>query len=170
MTDKSAENLSVLTDGECPQRELTFTLRRLAGDDDLKARWQRYQLIGDAMRGELPESIDLGLADRVHQCLQNEEKKSSPKATTQKIKSWYKPVTGFALAASVTALTFVNFQPDNDEFPEIPRQFTTLTEPQTPMETRLSKYMQDHRFASLNSAPGMMSYVRMVGQQQPAMP
>ena len=70
MADTTAEQLSVLMDGEIDVREAEFTLRRLAKDAELKARWERYHLISDALRNNLPAALDVRFAERLQQALE----------------------------------------------------------------------------------------------------
>lgn len=48
------QNLSLLMDGELESREANRAIRDCCGDEDLKAKWQAYHLIGEALRGERP--------------------------------------------------------------------------------------------------------------------
>ena len=57
MTDKTSEQLSAFIDGELPKTEQTLLLHRLKQDKVLQHQWQRYHLIRDAMRKNLPDYI-----------------------------------------------------------------------------------------------------------------
>lgn len=65
MADKIGEQLSALMDSECEAVEVELALRRLAKDADLRARWQRYHLISDAMKNNIPEMLDADFAKRI---------------------------------------------------------------------------------------------------------
>jgi negative regulator of sigma E activity len=52
MSDHIREQLSEFVDDEMPIEECDFFVRRLQLDDEARARFVRYQLIGSALRGE----------------------------------------------------------------------------------------------------------------------
>lgn len=53
--------VSAVVDGEAEEHELTA----LFNNKESHQQWRDYHLIGDAMRGELPESLDLDLSDNI---------------------------------------------------------------------------------------------------------
>ena len=59
------EQLSALADGELPAEEFPLLWRRFRQDGELRARWSRLHLAGDALRDALPERVDTGFAARV---------------------------------------------------------------------------------------------------------
>jgi sigma-E factor negative regulatory protein RseA len=100
MNGNHGETISALLDGElgdtAAQRALDALLE---GDPDERARFGRYQLIGDLMRGEaLLVSTDL--AAGVGERLQQEPHILVP---VRRERTWLRPVAGAALAASVAA-------------------------------------------------------------------
>jgi len=168
MADKTAEQLSALVDCECEAWELEFALRRLAKDPDLKARWQRYHLISDALKNNLPERIDANFAERVRSSIAAE---ASPQAGP-KASPLYRPAAGLTVAASlalvVAAVTLKPHEPSNT--PPV----AVATAPPAPIESlpkkapdaRLNSYLVNHNeYASMNSVHSMLSYVRMVGYE-----
>ena len=46
------ESLSALLDGELSTTEAAFLIKRMAHDDELNAQWQRFQGIGEVLRGQ----------------------------------------------------------------------------------------------------------------------
>lgn len=46
------ESLSALLDGELGATEAAFLIKRMAHDSELNAQWQRYQEIGEVLRGQ----------------------------------------------------------------------------------------------------------------------
>ena len=182
MANKMGEQLSALADGECEMPEQEWVLRRLAGDADFKARWQRYYLVSDAMKNNLPECIDVNFADRIRQVIDAD---SPPLQTTQTpqapitgksslTSSWYKPVTGFALAASVAAVAVLGFR-----LADVSDLMKEGMEPSTVaslgnesgdrvLESRLNPYFLNHNeYASMNSVHGVLPYVRIVNYDTP---
>lgn len=59
MNDRMNESLSALVDGEADELEIRRVLNQLEQDDELRQRWNRYQLIGSALRGEPATMVDL---------------------------------------------------------------------------------------------------------------
>lgn len=172
MADTTAEQLSVLMDGESDVREAEFTLRRLAKDAELKARWERYHLISDALRNNLPAALDIRFAERLQQALDAEAALNTLVVRT--LPAWYKPAVGFGLAASVTlAVALVALGPGRQ-----PGRLATATggapvtsvtvavEAEPVLESRLNRYVVNHsEYASMNSVHGVLPYVRMVGYE-----
>ena len=59
MNDRINESLSALIDGETDELEVRRLLNQLEEDDELRARWSRYQMIGALMRNEPAANVDL---------------------------------------------------------------------------------------------------------------
>jgi sigma-E factor negative regulatory protein RseA len=80
MTDKAStrkpnltrddEPVSALVDGELDARGAEFVIRRVAGDDELGLRWQRFHVVRACLRGEFSGSGDL--VPRVREALAGE--------------------------------------------------------------------------------------------------
>jgi hypothetical protein len=60
-----AEQLSALMDGELPDAEARFLLRRLEHDAELRAAWERMQLASACLRSQAWRPLDGGFAARV---------------------------------------------------------------------------------------------------------
>jgi sigma-E factor negative regulatory protein RseA len=173
MADHTAEQLSLLVDGECEVPETELLLRRLTKDTVLKARWQRYYLIGDAMKNSIPEVIDPCFAERVSRAVETDTGVQTHSPPW--LPSWYKPVTGFALAASVAAVILLGLRfyqrPDDSQGPVViarhtGQRTTEQDSANSALQSRLNSYLVNHsEYASVNSVPGMLPYVRMVGYE-----
>lgn len=179
--ETAASQLSAMVDDELEEREVDLALRRLNRDYDSKARWERYHLIGDAIQGHLPAALDIDFAARIRQAIEAEP---LPLPAARPLPAWYKPVTGFALAASVVLVALFGLkltQIDTTFIPTAPLAANTPSTPalipvasltqrvddaSEPVEARLSSYLVNHNgYASMNSMHGMLPYVRMVGYQ-----
>lgn len=180
--DLAASQLSAMVDGELADAETDLALRRLCKDRHWQGRWERYHLISDALQGHLPAALDADFAPRLLQAI-DREPLLQPAART--LPAWYKPVTGFALAASVALAALVGLQlsrPDVALTPgnpvatapavatPLPAQIAVLDPPadaaDEPAEARLNSYLVNHNgHASRSSVNGMLPYVRMVGYQ-----
>lgn len=186
MADKTGEQVSALMDCECSVAEMELALRRLARDSDIKAQWQRYHLIGDALKNNLPEVIDVDFAERVRQAIDTSPLlQTSPASSPFLPATWYKPVAGFAVAASVALMGVLTLGPvlskqtgtlssptalvDATAQPEVKIASSTASDrdiSDRDMEARLANYVVNHNeYASMNSVRGVLPYVHMVSYQ-----
>lgn len=175
MADKSVEQLSVLVDGECEDWEVEFILRRLARDPVLKEHWECYHLISDAMKNNLPALVDANFTGQIRQAIDAES--VPPVPAVAKPSSFYKPVVGFSVAASVALVVgLLALKPSEAPNHLSPEQFAQTNLPNPPMtpspdtgpalESRLNNYLVNHNeYASMNSVHGVLPYVRMVGYE-----
>lgn len=109
--DQRDERVSALMDGEIDGSDIDRALSDLKQDAELSARWNRYHLISDSLRNDLPTQIDPRLADRISGLIAAEPiyigahhwgKKPGP--------AWIKQAAGLAVAASVTAVAILGTQ------------------------------------------------------------
>ncbi len=103
---KREQQLSILMDGELDRDEMQRALNDLSGDQDLRALWDHYHLIGDALRGESLSYATMAMANRVRERLNNEPKVLAPR-TRLIPRHWLTPLAGSALAASVVVVAIV---------------------------------------------------------------
>ncbi len=111
------EQLSALMDGEAGgrQREL---IDELLQEPELLETWSRYHLISDCLQqqvpAQMPTQIELDLSARVAKSLAQEPTILAPTRVPARL---VKPVTGFALAASVAALAIFGIQQQQLQVP-----------------------------------------------------
>ena len=74
------EWVSAAVDGELDEQ----TLAELAADADSHEQWRDYHMIGDAMRGELPQAVSIDLSDSIMAAIDEEPAIIAPKQTTVK--------------------------------------------------------------------------------------
>jgi len=67
--DERASQLSAMFDGELPAAECELLSRRLARDEQLRATWSRYSVIGAALRAEPLARVRPDFAHRVSAAL-----------------------------------------------------------------------------------------------------
>jgi negative regulator of sigma E activity len=91
-----AEQLSAYMDGELPEAEARFLLRRLENDAELRAVWARMQLGSQCLRGQPWRVVDEGFAGRVAAGIAG-----SPRSGLRR------PLLRWAMAASVAALALL---------------------------------------------------------------
>ncbi|MGB5062374.1 MAG: RseA family anti-sigma factor [Candidatus Competibacter sp.] len=181
----AVSQLSAMVDDELDDVEIDLVLRRLCRDDDLQSCWSRYHLISDVMQGHLPDALASEFAARIGQAVAAEP---LPRQAGKSLPAWYKPVTGFGLAASVVLVALFALKLTQTDAPLVPTAPLVASNPSAPsltpfavraaavrqtdisnepVEARLSSYLVNHNgYASLNSMHGMLPYVRMVGYQQ----
>ena len=108
MTQKLREQISALCDHELPEGEHELLLRRFTVEKSLRLHWERYHLIGAAMRKELPEVDTRGLADRVMAVLANEpQPQPQPEKFMDKL---LRGAAGVAVAASVAVVAIIGIR------------------------------------------------------------
>lgn len=186
MTDKLNELVSALLDNELSDTKTASALSQLSQHRELRRKWERYHLIGDAMRGEAIQLRATEISDRVRRQLGSEPAIISiPKKSRADIwkSSWIKPAAGAALAASVATIAVISApgfigldEPAQTQLTAtnisttspIPRQTTSgtrwknLTEPS--LESRLNGYLVDHsEYVSPGTGIGVMPYATFVG-------
>lgn len=101
------QQLSALIDGALSADEARFMLRRLEHDDALAGCHERWQLLGDVLRGQACAPAPLDFAERVRGAVAAEPAPLAPAATERSRESrsgWRRWGGGAALAASVAAV------------------------------------------------------------------
>ncbi len=63
------EQISSLIDGELSETDETRTIQELVKDPDLLKKWERYQLIGEVIKGKKAPLIDSDLLSRVKEAI-----------------------------------------------------------------------------------------------------
>lgn len=105
------ESLSALMDGEATDMELRRILKSTEADkESINARWMRYHLASDAMRGEVELHNSMDFSSSISAAIVDEPAYSSA-ASQKKEKSAFWPNLGrFAVAASVAGAVVVGVQ------------------------------------------------------------
>ncbi len=110
MNEQKREQLSALVDDELTHKS-SPVIDSLLEDNEAKETWTRYHLIGDSLRGHLPEHIG-NISTNVSQAIALEPTILAPakRSANRKSSDLMKPVVGFAIAASVAAVAIFNVQ------------------------------------------------------------
>ncbi len=116
MTDQVKDQISALLDDELDARESGLLLVRLGKDSELTAVWERYNLIGDCIRGSLPDRIIPGFADRVAEAIGRNEA-AEQVVHASRSKRW-RPAAGLAVAASVAMVALIALNSPRSPNPE----------------------------------------------------
>ena len=102
------QQLSALVDGELAPDEARFLLRRLEHDADLCGRFERWQLCGDVLRGQVRRAAAPDLGARIAAAIAAAPAAMPaavpPQAAVRRRQAWTRWGGGAALAASVAAV------------------------------------------------------------------
>ena len=171
MTAGKDERLSALVDDEVT----AFESRRLCGElvrnADDRGRWERYHLIGAALRGEVSPGYRPDFADGVMKAIAEEAPVIAPRHGIRRM-------AGIAAAASIAVVGFVAVQTMMQEEPatttpviatieQAPRPVSPIQlaseEIAAPVAGELDAYLVNH--AEYAARPGMVSYARVVSYE-----
>jgi len=133
--EQRASQLSAMFDGELPAGECELMARRLTRDDVLRGQWERFALIGAAIRREAGEPLDLRVASRVRQAVSAELSFGEGGAaqgvpTPRGARRWMRPAAGFVAAAMVAGIAVVGLR-GRDPGLSAPVPVVAATAPQT---------------------------------------
>lgn len=169
------EKLSAFVDGELDDHEIEQLVRRVSEDDALAGTWQRYHLIGAALRNE---SIHFrpGLARRISEVIESET--GAPTATAALLQrrstasNWF---GGMALAASLAVVSIGVIlamrsaeSPVNDQVTDATRvasaeRATRWDGADPELEDTLNAFLVEHgEFTTASGMNGLMSYAKFV--------
>lgn len=115
---KNNETFSAFIDSELTTDESNEQISETSQDVNLRYRMQRYQMIGDVMRGDAGESLSFDLAAKISADIAQLEPlnkpNKSPHIEVAKSESlltrWFKPLSGLAVAASVAWVAVISLQ------------------------------------------------------------
>lgn len=109
MSEQMREALSALKDGEAGELELRRLLKH--GDSqEVDQHWRAMHQITDTINGRTTEFHDWDISGRVAMAITDEPSHISQDLATPKAVNWYKPVAGFAVAASVAMAVVLGTQ------------------------------------------------------------
>ena len=98
--DEQESQLSAMFDGELPAAECELLSRRLTREENLRATWSRYAVIGAALRAEPVARVNRDFARRVSAGLQAAPAAASAR-TLRAARPWRSAALGAGLAAGV---------------------------------------------------------------------
>jgi sigma-E factor negative regulatory protein RseA len=172
------EQVSRLMDSALDSAEQTRVLDAMAEQAELRRSWQRYHLIGAAMRNELGGAVDPALAERIAAQIRKERAATGKRVLPFRARALPRQVASLALAASVAAIAVFTLVPRHQEStPEdqtaalaqlpaerVARSGTTRWDTLSPeMENTLNAYLVEHgEFAGSPGLNGLTSYARFV--------
>jgi sigma-E factor negative regulatory protein RseA len=188
--DQDHDQLSALMDGELSEAETALMLREMAGQPDTASRWERYHMIGDALRSNLPPYLCLDLRARVGTELTKEPTVLSPGALPRRrLPTGLRQAAGVAIAASVAVVAVLGARvinrADLPAAPEVAAVIPASNPPASgpvplqrtsaqvsfrslPVNSRLDSYfVNHHEYAASSGMLGILPYVSLVGQEDP---
>ena len=190
MSDNKTEQLSALMDGEVDASEYELLIKRLCHNEarDEQGCWERYHLISDALKKNLPNIVKHDLSSRVRAALADEPTVLAPRRFAINWKRVTKPLAGAAIAASVASVSIVGLRlvlpeqaavtnvatstPNSQPFAR--DGITTVAETEgnaavqaDERESRLNAYLVNHsEFAMPAGIQALPPYMRVVGYGQ----
>ena len=109
LAEQMRESISAIVDNEAQQIELQRVLKATEDEPAVRDQWQRYQLVSGLLKRQTqPLSVDTELADKVRSAVAEETSQVGAKLAP----TWnfWKPVGGFAIAASATMMMVLGVQ------------------------------------------------------------
>ncbi len=112
LAEQMRESISAMVDDEAQQLELQRVLKAGEADAAVAEQWQRYQLASSLLKRQADQvTMDTELADRVRAAMADEaELQVTPVVPVAVKTAWWKPASGFAVAASVTMMMVFGVQ------------------------------------------------------------
>lgn len=108
MNEELDSQLSAMFDDELAPAECELLARRLSRDEQLKARWGRYAVIGAAIRAERGVRLNARIAGRVRAIMSSEPALGVPEvAQRTAVPRWGRPLAGAAVAAGVATVAIL---------------------------------------------------------------
>ena len=139
------ESLSAVLDGQASELEIRRVLDRLDNDDDLRATARRYQMVGDVMRRESSQFMNIDLSASIRDRIEQEEvthrkpepsriqSVGKPGTVTSMLDNWWSSLGRVAVAAFVAFAVIVGVrninQVEDVQTVATTGDQTTLTQP-----------------------------------------
>jgi sigma-E factor negative regulatory protein RseA len=86
MSEIKSESVSSLVDNYSPSTDDSVSaqlLDNMLKDENISSTWQNYHLIGDVLRDEVPQSLQLDLSDKISAAIAQEATILSPNSSSQ---------------------------------------------------------------------------------------
>ncbi len=135
------QNLSELMDNELAPNSRDEILDHLISDEEAREHWARMHLVRDVVQSEFnPELLDAGFSSRVSAAILDEPEPVADSddsniveadfGSPRKNRSWFRPVGGLAIAATVAAVSVLGLrylQPVSEPGAEIAQSTPAVT-------------------------------------------
>jgi sigma-E factor negative regulatory protein RseA len=123
MNEELDSQLSAMFDDELPASECELLARRLSRDEQLKARWGRYAVIGATIRAERGVRLNAALASRVSAAISSEPAlaaEPTPQPKKRFANAWWQPVASVAAVAGVATVSILWLRSQSPELNTTP--------------------------------------------------
>ena len=165
--------VSAYLDDEMTPGERHQSTRRLCREQEARLRLGRYQLIGDAIRGDLPEHLEAGFSGQVLQVLAREQEQVASDRHWGLRELWYwlwHPGPSVALSGALSVLVIAGLWLYMDGMPEdasrveasahaVPMSEEAMAQAQE-RQRILHSYLAAHAQAA--APPAMIPYIQLV--------
>ncbi|NEV62393.1 sigma-E factor negative regulatory protein [Thiorhodococcus minor] len=180
MTDEHRQRLSQLLDGELGSRSALRVLDAVNGDGELRGTWERYGLIGQAIRAEGIDPGCRGIADQVWARLEQEPIPLPVSRGSARKRPGARKLAALAMAASAAFVAFLAAPTLLQDSGSIPREgdmaprfveresipISRLQLEQPGLASKLDLYLVTHQAtAPATGAKGMLPYATLVGYE-----
>jgi sigma-E factor negative regulatory protein RseA len=169
------EKLSAFVDNQLSEIEERRMLEELHRDDDLRARWGRYHLIGAALRRELDQVVPLNVRTAIAAAVTMDSGIGDRRQRERRRVAFNigKAVGGLAIAATVAAIAILNLPAPVTPESQAPAVASNAAaspagapvvaaQPSHP----LNAYLREHsEFAQTGGVGTMLPYVRSVNHE-----
>ena len=174
MSDSINEKVSSLLDDE---QALDKTLMdSLLTDEDVKAKWARYNLVSDVLNKRAHHQVDNSWFTELSNQLDNEPTVLAPAKSRSFTQKAIKQVTGFAVAATVAMVAIISVQQSQVATKDTVTNIATGINSSSSAdvrpvtlrlnkakESRLSGYLVNHyEYSVSGKMQGVMPYMRIV--------
>jgi len=128
MSESKFETISSIVDNyRVPDQKSEQAIDDILKDEHLANTWQNYHLIGDVMRNEIPQTLQLDLSAQIASAIADEPTVLAPSASNSKVIGGLKakviqlirPVGQLAIAASAAGLMIIGVQQNTADTNEI---------------------------------------------------
>lgn len=130
MSESKFETISSLVDNyRVAEQSSEQVIDDMLKDEHLSAAWQQYHLIGDVIRDEIPQILQLDLSAQIAEAIADEPSILAPKTLTKvndpqsgfkaKVVQLIKPFGQLAIAASAAGLMIIGVQQNTADTNEI---------------------------------------------------
>jgi len=128
MSESKFEAISSLVDNyHAPDQKSEQIIDEMLKDEHLSSTWQSYHLIGDVIRDEIPNTLQLDLSAQIASAIAEEPTVLAPVTTNDnldnslkaKVIQLFKPVGQLAIAASAAGLMIIGVQQNTADTNEI---------------------------------------------------
>ena len=113
MKDKQFEKISALIDNELSEAEVDDMIDQMLGDSELLSQWESLHRASDGISPDFECYLDDDFARSVSSEIADDMTVLMPESSPEKnnvidmqVSRWGRPLAGFAIAASIAAVTF----------------------------------------------------------------